>query len=136
MNPTAAEVVAARDRLAGTPTPAVPPLESLEPEASAPWPAMVWTMAACVVCAGLALANPTTTYHLAPVVALLCWPVIDRGRRPRGGWRPGLLAAAGATILVAVTILFLVSRQALDGPALIGPNATGEAFALTAIASG
>ena len=89
----------------------------------------------CVVWAGFALAHPTTTYHLAPVVALLSWPVIDRGRRPRDGWRPGLVAAAGATILVAVTILLLLSRQALAGPALIGPNATAETLALTTTAA-
>lgn len=136
VNPTAAEVVAARDRLAGTTTPAGTPLESLEPESSAsPWSAMVWTMAACAVWAGLALVNPTTTYHLAPVVALLSWPLIDRGRRPRHGWRLGLRAATGATILVTVTILLLANRQALAGPALIGVNATAEAFALTAAAA-
>lgn len=116
--------------------PSGPPVRSLVPPAShSRWPAGLWTVTACVAWAGFALAHPTTTYHLAPAVAVLSWPVLDRCRRPRDGWRPGLLAAAGATILVAVTILILVSRQALAGPALIGPNATAETSALTATAA-
>ncbi len=96
---------------------------------------MAWTLAACAVWAGLALANPTTTYHLAPSVAVLMWPLITRGRRARAGWRHGLLAAAGATLMVALTTLLLLSRDALAGPALIGPNATVETILLTAAAA-
>jgi len=92
-------------------------------------------VAACAVWAGLAVANPTTTYHLAPAVALLAWPELARGRHQRAGWRSGLLTAAGATVLVALTTLLLVTRDALAGPALVGPNATVETIVLTAAAA-
>lgn len=136
VNPTAAEVVATCERIAGSSVPVGPQVQARGPLATpSPWPGMAWTLTACVVWTGFALTNPTTTYHLGPVVALLSWPVIDRGHKPRDGWLPGVLAAAGATMLVAVTTLLLVSRQALAGPALIGPNATAETFALTATAA-
>lgn len=136
VNPTAAEVLAACELGAGASLPGGPPVRALGlPSSHSPWTAAAWTVAACVIWAGFALAHPTTTYHLAPVAALLSWPAIERGRRPGDGWRPGLLAAAGATILAIVTILLLASRHALAGPALIGPNATAEAFALTATAA-
>lgn len=136
VNPTAPEVVAACELVAGASLPGGPPVQALGlPASPSPWTAAAWTVTACVVWAGFALAHPTTTYHLAPVVALLSWPVIEHGRRPRHGWRPGLLAAAGATILVAVTIRLLASRQGLAGPSLIGPNATAEACALSVIAA-
>lgn len=136
VNPTAAEVLASCERTAGSSVPAGPPVQARGPLATpSPWPGLAWTLTACVVWAGFALANPTTTYHLAPVVALLSWPVIDRGHRPRDGWLPGVLAAAGATILVVVTTLLLVSREALAGPALVGPNANAETFALTSTAA-
>lgn len=137
VNPTVAEVVAACDLVAGASLPAGPQVvHSLaRPASHPPWSGVAWTATACVIWAGLALAHPTTTYHLAPVAALLSWPILDRGRHPRDAWRPGLLAAAGATTVVVVTILLLVSRQALAGPALIGPDATAETLTLTATAA-
>lgn len=99
------------------------------------WPGIGATLLGCALWAGLALANPTTTYHLGPVLSLLAWPVVVRGQHPRTGWSPGVLAAAGATALVAVTTGVLVGRDALAGPALIGANATVETLVLV-VASG
>lgn len=141
VNPNAAEVIAAQDRLAGTPDAALPqpgltqPPRSGSPWFSAAWPGAVWSGAACAAWAGLALANPTTTYHLAPVIGLLAWPVIARERRHRAEWRSGLLATAGASAMVALTTLVLLSREALDGPALIGPNAAVETATLAVVAA-
>ncbi len=136
VNPNAPEVIAARDRQTGAPraaltaraTPPSGPRES-------PWSGVVWSGAANTVWAVLAMVNPTTTYHLAPVVALLAWPVIARSRRTGGGWRAGLIAAGGATVLVALTAGLLGSRGALAGPSLIGPNATVETAVLSAVAA-
>ncbi len=100
------------------------------------WPGMAWTLGACAIWAGLAMLNPTTTYHLAPLVALLAWPLVGRTRRMRVGWRPGLIAAAGATAMVAATTLVLLGRDALAGPALIGPDAAVETVSLAALAVG
>lgn len=137
VNPTAKEVIAARERTAGTGTP-TPQLEAISSETSSgsAWPGITGTVAACAVWSGLALANPTTTYHLAPAVALLAWPVITRSQSPAASWRPGLLAAAGAALSVATTALLLARRDALAGPALIGTNATAETIMLAAAALG
>jgi len=132
VNPTAAEVLAARDRPGATPAAAAPPTALDESRRAASlWRGMAWSVAACAVWAALALRNPTTTYHLAPLVALLAWPVVARSRRTRGDWRSGLLAAAGAAVLVALTTLLLVNRDALAGPALVGRNATVETIAIS-----
>jgi hypothetical protein len=139
VNPTAAEVISARDRLAGAPAAALSPREPTEPVSSpSPWSGVGWSVAACTVWAGLALRNPTTTYHLAPLVALLAWPLTARSRHARLLWHSGLLTAAGSAALVALvalTTLLLVSRDALAGPALVGPNATVEAVAVAGIAA-
>jgi glutaredoxin-like protein len=142
VNPTAAEVLATRGRLEGTAA-AAPPQTGPKPRTAqdesrrslSQWRGMAWSVAACTVWAGLALRNPTTTYHLAPLVALLAWPIIARSRRARGDWRSGLLDAAGAAALLALTTLLLISRDALAGPALVGRDATVETIAISGVAA-
>ncbi len=128
VNPTAAEVIAAHDRLTGGPSvhgtssTAGPPVEAPARRSGFSWAGMATTLAVCALWFGLASANPTTTYHLAPLLALLAWPLVTRERQGRDDWRPGLVAAGGATVLVALTTLVLVGRGSLDGPALLGPR--------------
>ena len=133
VNPTATEVITA---LESRRDPAVDARRHGRGDADAsPWLGVLWSVALCAAWAGLALANPTTTYHLAPIIALLAWPLFARTGSHRASWRPGLLSASGATALVAVTTGLLLSRDALAGPGLIGPNAGAETAVLTMAAA-
>ncbi|MEO5779294.1 MULTISPECIES: hypothetical protein [Arthrobacter] len=80
----------------------------------------------------LALLNPETTYHLAPVLVAAGWPVVYRLRA--GGRRPVMLrtlaVAGGAGTALLVTGV-LGALGALRGPTLTG---TGNALAETIIA--
>lgn len=64
----------------------------------------------------LALANPDLTYHFAPPVAAVGWPI---ARRTTGGALPirrGLLVS-GASFAVAIgTLAILHLADALEGP--------------------
>lgn len=92
--------------------------------------------AAAPALAGLALAgiwivlaawDPTTTWHLAPLLVVLApsWTAANRGQH---GSRWGVL---GVTLAVATTGA-LHTLDLLRGPALIGPDATIEALIVAA----
>jgi hypothetical protein len=72
------------------------------------------------------VANPTTTYHLAPALVVLAWPVAARSHRVPGHWRPALVAVAGGVTLAVAAVAALTAQDALAGPALVGPNAGSE----------
>lgn len=91
-----------------------------------------WGVLATGVWLALALVNPTTTYHLAPLAAGLAWPVAARAAGRHVSWSAGLLAAAGGAALVAGAAGVLAAAGALAGPALVG----GSALAETGIVAG
>lgn len=94
-----------------------------------------WSIAAAAVWLMMGLMNPTTTYHLAPIVATLAWPLaVSRrpGRLHRGQER--LLAVVGGALLTGAVLFILALAGALDGPALIGSTAAEES--VTMIAAG
>ena len=95
--------------------------------------------AAAPALAGLALAGiwialaawqPTTTWHLAPLLLVWAppWTATYRGR-PVRGW-----VVVGVALSVATTGM-LHALDLLRGPALVGPDATIEAL-IAAIAGG
>ena len=103
-------------------------------QAGSPWSGVGWTLAAAALWVGLALVNPGTTYHLAPVVTVLAWPVVGRSRVRPSRWTPGLWRAAGGAATAAAATLALQARHAMSGPALIGDRALEET-AILGIAS-
>lgn len=80
----------------------------------------VWT--------GLALRHPTLTYHLAPVLAAVAWPLVARVTRGRTSVAAGLRAAGGGLLVTALATAELDTLDALRGPALVGGSATTEAL--------
>lgn len=76
---------------------------------------------------GLGTWQPTTTWHLAPLLVVWAppWTAANRGR-PHRGW-----VAVGVALAVATTGA-LHTLGLLRGPALIGPDATIEALIVAA----
>ncbi len=99
--------------------------------------AATWTGAATSAVLGvvwlvLAVLNPETTYHLAPLLVAAAWPVVFRLRAgPRPGMPGRVVAVAGGTAIAAVVAAVLSVLDALRGPTLTG---TGDALTETAIA--
>ncbi len=63
----------------------------------------------------LAVRNPVLTYHFAPLLAALAWPVAVRRSNPQPVNVAGL-AATGSFLLVAVVGIVLAAAGKLDGP--------------------
>lgn len=93
-----------------------------------------WSFATAAGWLALALTNPGTTYHLAPLLTALAWPLAV-ARSPRRSPRvsPGLLAVAGSAALAAAVLGVLVLAGALDGPALIGSSARAESLVMISV---
>lgn len=81
----------------------------------------------------LALLSPTTTYHFAPLAVALAWPAYTHFGVVRARWLPGLMAAGGAAVLVALATAVLAGSDALRGPTLLGTDALAES-AITGVA--
>lgn len=90
------------------------------------------------VWAALALANPTTTYHLAPAVVTVAWPLGARTRAGRATRpREALVPVGAALALVAAALLLLLASGALEGPSLVpGTDALGESVLLALAGAG
>lgn len=77
---------------------------------------------------GIAWANPTTTYHFAPLVAAGVWPVVSRVRAGHALRRSAaVLAAAGGVAIVLLALAVLMVAGFLRGPALLGAPVPVEA---------
>jgi hypothetical protein len=73
------------------------------------------TSLVCVIWAALAIRSPTLTYHFAPIIAGVLWPLSLRtaGRRTaHDAWSGG----AGAAVLVVVSAAVLHFGGWLEGP--------------------
>jgi hypothetical protein len=96
------------------------------------------TSAVCLIWVGLAVRSPSLTYHFAPLIAGVLWPLSLRsdGRRStRDAWTAGAAAAA----LVSVTSIGLHLVDKLEGPTFWneGPPLTEAViFAVIAAAFG
>ncbi len=73
------------------------------------------TSLVCVVWAALAVRSPTLTYHFAPIIAGVLWPLSLRsaGRRTL---QDSSIAGAGAALLVVSTSVVLQLGSWLEGP--------------------
>ncbi|MBI1351246.1 MAG: glutaredoxin [Actinomycetales bacterium] len=92
-----------------------------------------WSLAAAAGWLVLALTHPTTTYHLAPLLTAVAWPLAaarNRDRPLRGG--AALHAAIGSALLAIGVLGILALAGALDGPALIGSTAAEESLIMIA----
>jgi glutaredoxin len=126
VNPTVAEVITAVgvDGLGRTSTRSDPSFRRLKGAG--------WSLAAAAVWGVLATANPTTTYHLAPLLVSFAWPAAAAGStRDR---RPGVpLVVAGGVLIALVTAVLLAVLHALRGPALLGGTAVVESLVMIAV---
>lgn len=96
------------------------------------------TSTVCLVWVGLAIRSPSLTYHFAPIIAGVLWPLSMRshGRRStRDAWTAG----AAAAVLVTATSIGLHIADKLEGPTFWneGPSLTEAiVFAVVAAAFG
>ncbi len=92
-----------------------------------------WSLAAAAGWLVLAMTHPTTTYHFAPLLTALAWPLgaTRNPDRPHRG-RDGLRALIGSALLAGTVLGILALAGALDGPALIGSTAAEESLILIA----
>ncbi len=92
-----------------------------------------WSLAAAVGWLVLALTHPTTTYHLAPLLTALAWPLAAARQPDRAtSARNALRAVVGSALLAGVVLGVLALTGALDGPALIGSTAAQESLIMIA----
>lgn len=137
VNPTVGEVAAAlRARF-----PEHADTLAAVPAGRSGWAGAGWTVAVALVWVALALWQPTTTWHLAPLLLAAAWPWVF-GQDLRGGDRraiPGLIGAGVAGFAVsALTALGLSQAGLLRGPLVLGSlggNALSEAAILAAAAA-
>lgn len=94
----------------------------------------VWAVGVAVFWVLLSVLQPTTTWHLAPVLIAGVWPWMT-ARNLRSEGRSGAvgvtLAAAGAFAVSALATAGLSRADLLRGPTILGlPDPTVESFVL------
>jgi hypothetical protein len=82
----------------------------------------VLTGLVCVVWILLANRSPSLTYHFAPPIAAVLWPLSLRSRGRRT-FRDAAVGAAGASALVLVTSLGIHLTDQMTGPTFIDRGA-------------
>jgi hypothetical protein len=93
------------------------------------------TIALSAAWAALASASPTRTYHVAPLLAVLAWPLLERIRNGGRSTRSALGPVLGGLAVTGATATALALSGSLDGPALVGGSGFGEAVILIAAGS-
>ncbi|GGM62906.1 hypothetical protein GCM10012275_36990 [Longimycelium tulufanense] len=128
VNPSTGEILAAVRKQA----PEV--AASARPRAPRWQPALV-TLGFALLWALLAVNDPTTTYHLAPLLVAAAWPVSRRwlGGRPVRATAALGDAAAGLVVALATTAL-LAWRGLLVGPDVTGRTAVVPESVIVAVA--
>ena len=69
--------------------------------------------------AGLAANNPSLTYHFAPLIVGLAWPIAHRSMMGRTGSRTGSLLAGGALTIALSTTIALWAADRMTGPTFV-----------------
>lgn len=94
---------------------------------------LLWLVAAAALWILLVNRDPTTTFHLAPLVVVLAWPLANRLRGSIDRTELTLALLAG-TAVTAGLITILQATDRLAGPTLIGTEVWHEAIVLTVVA--
>lgn len=128
VNPSVADVVAALGAGWGPEQSGTSP----SPSGRSVLKGVMWSLGLAVGWVVLAGTNPGTTYHLAPALVVLVWPLLAPD--PSRGGRHRLLAAAGGLLIAIVATSMLALRGALEGPSLVGGSAVHESLAVAAAA--
>ncbi|MEM7284832.1 MAG: hypothetical protein AAF480_00640 [Actinomycetota bacterium] len=83
---------------------------------------------------GLATSNPTLTYHFAPLIVGLAWPIGHRSMRGRAGVRSGAVVAGAALAVAVATTLALWAADRMAGPTFLSDGgAVWEALLFSAL---
>jgi hypothetical protein len=90
-------------------------------------------LAVTAVWAALASSSPTRTYHFAPLLAALAWPVLARAGSGRRSAQESLGPVVGGFVGPGAAAVALALTDALEGPELFGGSALGEALILIAV---
>lgn len=100
------------------------------------WAGPGFTAIAAAIWIALALSNPTLTYHFAPPIVALVWPVTHRTLHGRAELSTAVaISAAGFLAAVGVMGLLIVA-DAMRGPTFWTEDGAGwEGLAFAAIAS-
>ncbi len=80
----------------------------------------VWTV--------LAIGNPTSTHHFAPLLTAAAWPVVARSTWGRRSVGEAARAALGGLVVVLFMVAELSVLDAFRGPAFFGLDPAGEAL--------
>lgn len=67
----------------------------------------------------LAADNPSLTYHFAPLIVSLAWPIGYRSMVGRAEGRTGPLIAAGALAIALTTTVALWVANRMEGPTFV-----------------
>ena len=100
---------------------------------SSAFPGLLCSLAASLVWGVLAGLNPETTYHLAPAVVTMGYPVSAAGTGASWRYISGATAAAAAMAIAVAAILS--SLHLLAGSALMPGGPFAEAVVVTGIAA-
>lgn len=94
------------------------------------------SIVAGLVWAGLAWRTPTSTFHFAPLIVAVAWPVVARSTGGRAEARAAVLAAGGAVgFALAVGLLLLVADR-LQGPTFWGDGGAIVEVVIAALLGG
>ena len=87
------------------------PLRALVPPSLSIGAAALWAI--------LAAGNPSLTYHFAPLIVGLAWPIAHRSMLGRAEGRVGIVVAGGALAVALGTTLALWGADRMNGPTIV-----------------
>lgn len=93
----------------------------------------VWSLVVGLVWIAVALAAPTTTYHLAPLLVALAWPAASRDPADRTVGMPWPAPAVGGLLTALAALGVLAGTGSLGGPSLIGSSPITESLVMAAV---
>lgn len=79
----------------------------------------VLSLGAAGLWVGLAANNPSLTYHFAPLIVGLAWPIGHRSMVGRAEGRAGWMIAVGALAVALATTLVLWGADRMEGPTFV-----------------
>ena len=140
VNPSAGQVLAAIWSAPGSTAPGSPPTTGRS-RSRVTWttlrPGLTWALVVALVWTALAVWQPTTTWHLAPLLLAAAWPwVVGQDSSPgeASARRLVLLAGGGGLVVTVALTVILSTAGRFQGPTWTGTGSvTGEALLLAVI---